>query len=33
MIGRLKLADEEKRLILNQANATTGLPVHAIEKD
>lgn len=33
MIEWLKLTDERKRLILNQANAATGLPVHAIEKD
>jgi hypothetical protein len=33
MIGWLKLTDERKRQILNQANAATGRPVHAIEKD
>jgi predicted nucleotidyltransferase component of viral defense system len=33
MIEWLKLTDERKRLILNQASAATGLPVHAIEKD
>lgn len=33
MIEWLILNDERKRLILNQANEATGLPVHAIEKD
>lgn len=33
MIEWLKLTDERKRQILNQANEATGLPVHAIEKD
>ncbi len=33
MIEWLTLNDERKRLILNQANEATGLPVHAIEKD
>jgi hypothetical protein len=33
MIDWFKINDERKRLILNQANAATGLPVHAIEKD
>lgn len=33
MIEWLKLTDERKRQILNQANEATGLPVHSIEKD
>lgn len=33
MIEWLKLTNERKRLVLNQVNAATGLPVHAIEKD
>lgn len=33
MIEWMKLTDDRKRQILNQANEATGLPVHAIEKD
>lgn len=33
MIEWLKLTDKRKRQILNQTNAATGRPVHAIEKD
>jgi len=33
MIEWLKLSDDRKRQILQQASAATGLPAHAIEKD